>query len=55
MVKPETAYQNAMNSAQTALEKASTALDQCEFPGPYSEAATDSRIELIKELVTGVE
>ncbi len=55
MVKPEIVYQRERDSAQTALEKASTALDQCEFPGPCSEAAMHSRIELIRTLVTGVE
>jgi hypothetical protein len=48
------AYRIAMREVSHSLNNAVIALDQCEFSGPCREAATRSRIGLIKEL-SGVE
>ncbi len=50
-----TTYRKAMREVSHSLNNAETALNRCEFPGPCQEAAMHSRIELIKELVTGAE
>lgn len=50
-MKPEISYQRAVDSVFQALEKASTALDQCVFPGPNQAAAIRSKMDLLIELI----